>query len=133
MRTLQPPGWQAPKGFANGIAAEGRFLFVAGQVGADPVSGAMAEGFVPQARRALENIAAVLREGGAGPEHLTRLTWYVTDMQAYLGQLKPLGQAYREVIGEHYPAMALVGVTALVFPQALVEIEATAVVPSPRA
>jgi enamine deaminase RidA (YjgF/YER057c/UK114 family) len=129
MRTLQPEGWAAPKGFSNGIAAEGRFVFVAGQVGADPVTGAVAEGFVAQARQALENIAAVLKSGGAGPEHLTRLTWYVTDMDAYLGHLKPLGRAYREVIGEHFPVMALVGVTALVIPGAVVEIEATAVVP----
>lgn len=131
MRILQPSGWASPRGFSNGIATEGRFVFVAGQVGADPVTGEIAEGFVPQVGRALKNIAAVLAEGGAKPEHLVRLTWYVTDMPAYLSQLKPIGQTYRDVIGAHFPAMALVGVKELVFSDAMVEIEATAVVPGP--
>jgi enamine deaminase RidA (YjgF/YER057c/UK114 family) len=129
MQTLQPPGWEPPKGYSNGITADGRLVFVAGQVGTDARMQLVGTGFVEQAGQALKNIVAVLKEGGAGPEHLVRLTWYVTDMPAYLGSLRELGQVYREVIGNHYPAMALVGVTALVFADAKVEIEATAVVP----
>lgn len=130
MKILQPSGWPPAKGFSNGVSAAGRMVFVAGQVGVDGQGRIVPGGFVEQARQALRNIAAVLKEDGAASEHLTRLTWYVTDMRAYLDQQKPLGLAYREVMGSHYPAMALVGVTALVFEQALVEIEATAVVPT---
>jgi enamine deaminase RidA (YjgF/YER057c/UK114 family) len=133
MQILQPSGWAPPRGFSNGIAAEGRLIFVAGQVGCDAAMNLVSGGFVEQARQALNNIVAVMREGGAAPRHLTRLTWYVTDVGEYLGNLKALGQAYREAIGEHYPAMALVGVNALVIPGAKVEIEATAVVPPDEA
>ena len=131
MQILQPPGWAPPKGYSNGIAANGRFIFVAGQVGTDAQMQLVGPGFVEQAGQALRNIVAVLKQGGAGPEHLARLTWYVTDMRAYLTSLKELGRVYREVIGNHYPVMALVGVTALVFADAKVEIEATAVLPLP--
>ena len=126
---LQPKGWPAPKGYANGMMAEGRILMTGGVVGWDD-TGTFPDGFVAQARQTLSNIRAILEAGGAGPEHLVRLTWYVVDIEEYLASLKSLGRAYREVIGEHYPAMALVQVVRLVEPSALVEIEATAVVPT---
>ncbi len=129
MQVLQPAGWPKPKGFANGIAAEGRVVFVAGQVAFDAGGKIVGGNFVDQARQALGNIVAVLKEGGAGPEHLTRMTWFVTNVQEYLDCLRDLGAAYREAIGEHYPAMTLVGVTGLMIPGAKLEIEATAVVP----
>ncbi|HZP78170.1 MAG TPA: RidA family protein [Pseudolabrys sp.] len=124
---LQPPGWARPKGYANGIRARGDMVFVGGMIGWDE-QGAFADGFVAQTRQALKNIAAVLAEGGAEPEHVVRMTWYVRDMDAYLGCQRELGAAYREIMGDHYPAMALVEVTRLVEPKALLEIEATAVV-----
>lgn len=126
--TLLPAGWPQPKGYANGIKARGDVIFVAGQIGWDS-GGRLAEGFLPQVRQALENIVAVLKEGGAAPEHLVRLTWYVTDMAAYRNSLRELGAIYREVIGRTYPTMTLVAVVDLAEPGALVEIEATAVVP----
>ena len=129
MHILQPPGWAPPKGYSNGIAADGHLVFVAGQVGTDARMQLVGTGFVDQAAQALKNIVEVLKEAGARPEYLTRLTWYVTDMPAYLTNLKELGQVYREVIGAHYPAMTLVSVVALVFADAKVEIEATAVMP----
>jgi enamine deaminase RidA (YjgF/YER057c/UK114 family) len=125
---LQPPGWPQPKGYANGIRARGEMIFVGGMTGRN-ASGRFPQGFVAQTRQALENIAAVLAEGGAGPEHVVRLTWYVLDMDEYLGVLKELGRAYREVMGANFPAMALVEVRRLVEPEARLEIEATAVVP----
>jgi enamine deaminase RidA (YjgF/YER057c/UK114 family) len=125
---LQPGGWPAPKGYANGMAAEGRLIVTGGVIGWDATN-ALAEGFVAQVRQTLQNIVAILREGGAEPSHLVRLTWYVVDMEEYLANLKPLGDVYREVIGGHYPAMALVQVVRLVEKAARVEIEATAVVP----
>ncbi len=125
---LHPPGWPKPKGYANGIKARGAFVFVGGMVGWDEHE-KFPDGFVAQARQALRNIAAVLAEGGAGPEHVTRMTWYVRDMDQYLAARRELGPAYREVMGEHFPAMALVEVRRLVEPGALLEIEATAVVP----
>jgi enamine deaminase RidA (YjgF/YER057c/UK114 family) len=127
-RVLQPGGWPQPKGYANGIAADGRFVVTGGVVGWD-AEGRFAEGFVAQVRQALENIVAILAEGGARPEHLVRLTWYVVDMDEYIANLRALGKAYRDVIGVHYPSMALVQVVRLVEPAARVEIEATAVVP----
>ena len=126
---LLPEGWPKPKGYANGIKTRGDIVFIAGQIGWD-TQGKFAEGFVPQARLALENIMAVLTAGKAGPEHLVRMTWYVTDMASYRNSLRELGAAYREVIGKHYPTMTLVGVTSLAEPKALIEIEATAVVPA---
>jgi enamine deaminase RidA (YjgF/YER057c/UK114 family) len=128
---LQPPGWALPQGYANGIAAAGRLLFVAGQVGWDPVTGTFAgEDLVQQTAQALANVAAVLRAGGAEPHHVTRLTWYVTDRAEYLAARPAIGAAYRTVMGRHYPAMSLLVVHALLEPLAKVEIEATAVVPA---
>jgi len=125
---LQPGGWPMPKGYANGVAADGRIVLTGGVIGWDS-QGHFPNGFVAQVRQTLSNIAAILAEGGAGPEHLVRLTWYVVDMDEYLSSLKELGRVYREVFGSHYPAMALVQVVRLVETQARVEIEATAVVP----
>jgi enamine deaminase RidA (YjgF/YER057c/UK114 family) len=125
---LQPPGWPRPAGYANGIKARGELVFVGGMVGWD-AQGRFPEGFVAQARQALANIAAVLREGSAAPQHLVRMTWYVRDMDEYLACRDALGAAYRETIGAHYPAMALVEVSRLAEPEARVEIEATAVIP----
>lgn len=126
---LQPSGWPRPKGYANGMLAEGRLVLTGGVVGWDAEE-RFAEGFVAQVRQVLENIVAILAEGGAGPEHLVRLTWYVVDMAEYTDNLKAVGEAYREVIGAHYPTMALVQVVRLVEPAARVEIEATAVLPA---
>ena len=125
---LQPPGWRKPKGYSNGIKARGEFVFVGGMVGWDE-NEKFPESFVAQAHQALKNIAAVLAEGGAKPEHVTRMTWYVCDMDEYLSARKDLAASYREVMGSHFPAMALVEVRRLVEPQARLEIEATAVVP----
>jgi enamine deaminase RidA (YjgF/YER057c/UK114 family) len=125
---LQPAGWPRPKGFANGIRARGEMVFVGGMIGQDS-AGRFAEGFVAQMKLALENIAAVLAEAGASPEHIVRLTWYVRDINEYLADLPALGAAYREVMGRHFPAMAVVEVTRLVESQARLEIEATAVLP----
>lgn len=125
---LQPSGWPAPKGYANGMAAEGRIVVTGGVIGWDH-RGHLAKGFVAQVRQTLENIAAILAEGDARPEHLVRLTWYVVDMDEYLSNLKELGKVYREIFGTYYPAMALVQVVRLVEKAARVEIEATAVVP----
>jgi enamine deaminase RidA (YjgF/YER057c/UK114 family) len=129
MKILQPPDWAAPKGYANGVAARGTLVFVGGQVGWDAQQQFASDDFVAQARQALDNIVAVLREAGARPEHIVRMTWYVIDRGEYLGNLRPLGEAYREVIGRHYPAMTAVEVSALIEKRARVEIEATAVVP----
>ena len=127
---LQPPGWAAPVGYANGMAIQGRQVFVAGQVGWNPATCQFeTDDLVEQVRQALENIVAVLKEAGAGPEHLVRLTWYITDKSAYLATRRDIGRIYREVIGRHYPPMSLLVVAALLEDRALVEIEATAVVP----
>jgi enamine deaminase RidA (YjgF/YER057c/UK114 family) len=127
---LQPTGWPRPVGYANGILARGDLIFTGGLIGWD-AEGRFADGLVEQARQALVNITVVLAEAGATPEHLVRMTWYVVNMEAYRAVGPALGRAYREVIGRHYPAMAVVEVTRLVEPQALVEIEATAVIPRP--
>jgi enamine deaminase RidA (YjgF/YER057c/UK114 family) len=127
-QVLQPSGWPVPKGYANGMAAEGRLIVTGGVIGWD-ASEQLAEGFAAQVRQALSNIAAILAEGGARPEHLVRLTWYVVDMDEYLANLRDLGRIYREIFGTHYPAMALVQVVRLVEKSARVEIEATAMVP----
>ena len=125
---LQPSGWPAPKGYANGMAADGRLVVTGGVIGWDQ-QGHLPDDFVAQVRQTLRNISAILVEGGARPEHLVRLTWYVVDMEEYLANLKTLGHVYRDVFGTHYPAMALVQVVRLVEKAARVEIEATAVVP----
>jgi enamine deaminase RidA (YjgF/YER057c/UK114 family) len=127
-QVLQPGGWPAPKGYANGMAADGRIVVTGGVIGWD-TAGHLPDSFVAQVQQALSNIAAILAEGGARPEHLVRLTWYVVDMEEYLTNLKALGRVYRELFGTHYPAMALVQVVRLVEKAARVEIEATAVVP----
>ncbi len=127
-RYLQPPGWPKPKGYSNGIKARGEFVFVGGMVGWD-ANEKFPDSFVDQARQALQNIADVLAEGGAKPEHVTRMTWYVRDMDEYLAVRKELAGPYREIMGSHFPAMALVEVRRLVEPLARLEIEATAVVP----
>ena len=125
---LQPPGWPAPKGYANGIKARGDLLFIGGLIGWDE-HGRFPPDFVGQTRQLLRNVAAVLAEGGASPRHIVRMTWYVRDMDEYLKARPALGEVYREVMGDHYPAMALVAVTRLVEPEARLEIETTAVVP----
>lgn len=127
-KVLQPAGWPVPKGYANGMAADGRVVVTGGVVGWD-ANGVFPAGFLEQVRQTLANIVAILREGGAGPEHLVRLTWYVVDVEEYLADLRGLGRIYREVIGAHYPAMAVVQVVRLVEKAARVEIEATAVLP----
>ncbi|TYP68170.1 enamine deaminase RidA (YjgF/YER057c/UK114 family) [Stutzerimonas stutzeri] len=126
---LHPATWKRASGYANGIMARGRMIFTGGLVGWDADQVFRTDDFAGQVRQVLENIVAVLAEGGAGPQHLVRLTWYVTDKHEYLGALREVGAAYRDVIGRHYPAMALVQVVALVEDRAKVEIEATAVVP----
>jgi enamine deaminase RidA (YjgF/YER057c/UK114 family) len=125
---LQPSGWPAPKGYANGMTADGRLVVTGGVIGWD-IGGHLPADFTAQVRQTLSNISAILAEGGARPEHLVRLTWYVVDMEEYLVNLKALGQIYRDIFGAHYPAMALVQVVRLVEKAARVEIEATAVVP----
>src|SRR5258708_24351835 len=129
MEILQPPGWAAPRGYANGIAASGRIVFVSGQVGWNAQGRLEATDFVGQARQALANVVAVLGEAGARPEHIARMTWYVVDKREYVASSKALGAVYREVIGNHYPAMTAVEVAALVEDGARVEIEVTAVIP----
>ena len=125
---LQPPGWPKPQGYANGIKARGEMVFVGGMVGWDEHE-RFPSGFVAQTRQALMNILTVLREGGAGPEHVVRMTWYVRDMDEYLAARPELGKVYRDTMGRNFPAMALVEVRRLVEPDARLEIEATAVVP----
>jgi enamine deaminase RidA (YjgF/YER057c/UK114 family) len=132
VRTLQPPGWPRPRGYANGVAAPpgGTLVFVAGQIGWGPDGSFPADDLAGQVRTTLENVVAVLREAGGRPEHVVRLTWYVVDREEYLGAGRDVGAAYRAVMGDHYPAMAVVEVAGLLEPRARVEIEATAVVPS---
>ena len=125
---LQPPGWKRPKGYSNGMSGTGRLVLTGGQIGWD-VEEHLAEGMVAQTRQALLNILAVLAEAGAGPQHIARLTWYVTDMPAFRASAAGLGAIWREVMGRHYPAIAVIGVSCLVEPAALVEIEATAILP----
>jgi len=126
---LQPDGWSAPVGYSNGMRARGDFVFVAGQVGWDPQGNMVSDDLVAQSEQALRNIVEVLSSAGARPEHVVRMTWYVTDLDAYRDARKALGAAYREVMGTHYPAMTLVRVAGLVETGAKVEIEATAVIP----
>jgi enamine deaminase RidA (YjgF/YER057c/UK114 family) len=126
---VQPPGWPRPRGYANAVLAEGRMLFIAGQIGWDAEGVIASDDFVAQARQALANVLTVLRTAGAAPEHLVRMTWYVTDRAEYLRRSKELGSAYREVLGAVYPAMTAVEVSALIEARAKVEIECTAVIP----
>jgi len=130
VRVLQPPGWPRPRGYANGIAAEGGTLvFVAGQIGWDATGAFPAADLAGQVRQTLSNVLAVVAEAGGRPEHIARMTWYVTDREEYLASARDIGAAYRSLMSGHYPAMAVVEVSALVEAQARVEIEATAVVP----
>ena len=127
-RILQPDGWARPRGYANGIAADGRQVFVSGQIGWDADQRIVSDEFAAQARQALANVVAVLACAGAVPAHLVRLTWYVTSRDEYNAALAEIGAAYRELIGRHFPAMSVVVVAGLLEPRAKVEIEATAVV-----
>lgn len=130
MQKLQPPGWAEPKGYANGVMARGTLLFVGGQIGWNAAQQFESDDFVMQTRQALQNIVAVLQAGGAGPQHMVRMTWYVTSRDEYLASLRALGSVYREVMGKHFPAMTCVQVAGLVEARAKVEIEVTAVLPS---
>jgi enamine deaminase RidA (YjgF/YER057c/UK114 family) len=127
---VQPLGWPRPRGYSNGVVAEGRLLFVAGQIGWDASGRLCSDSFIEQTRQALRNVVAVLQAGGARPEHLVRLTWYVVDKHEYRAASRAMGHVYREVIGAHYPPMTLVQVAALLEDGAKVEIEATAVIPT---
>jgi enamine deaminase RidA (YjgF/YER057c/UK114 family) len=129
LTVLQPAGWARPRGYSNGIAAIGKQVFVAGQIGWDEQCRLVSSDFAEQARQALRNVVAVLKEAGAGPQHIVRMTWYMTDKREYLAAAKAIGQAYREIVGAHYPAMTAIQVSALIEDGAKVEIEATAVVP----
>ena len=126
---LQPPGWAPAKGYANGVAARGTLVFVGGQIGWNAQQQFETDDFIGQTRQTLQNVVAVLKEAGAGPEHMVRMTWYVIDRVEYNARLKELGGAYREVIGKHFPAMTCVEVAALMEARAKVEIEVTAVLP----
>jgi enamine deaminase RidA (YjgF/YER057c/UK114 family) len=133
MKILQPPGWARARGFSNGIAARGTLVFIAGQIGWTGEGKWEARDFAGQFRQALKNILEVLAQAKGKPEHIVRLTWYVLDKQEYLGALKAVGEAYRELMGRHYPTMAVVQVSGLVEDEARLEIEATAVVPEKSA
>jgi len=127
-RTVLPEGWHRPKGYSNAVIAQGHQIYVAGQVGWDSEERFNSDDIAEQAAQALRNVVAVLEAAGAGPEHIVRMTWYVTDKAAYIAGLKEIGQAYREIIGRNFPAMTAVEVTALVEDRAKVEVECTAVV-----
>ncbi|AQW32672.1 RidA family protein [Ralstonia syzygii subsp. celebesensis] len=129
MQVLLPPGWPRPKGYANGVSARGRMIFVAGMIGWDAQGVFHTDDLAGQVRQALQNIVEVLAEGGAGPGHIVRMTWYVTDKQAYVAAYREIGEAFRELIGNFSIAMTAVEVSALVEDRAKVEIEVTAVVP----
>ena len=133
MKILQPPDWAAPRGYSNGIMTEmqagSRLIFVGGQIGWNGQCEFETDDFVGQVRQTLKNIVAVLQEAGAEPKHITSMTWYFTDKAEYVGNLKGIGEAYRDVIGRHFPAMAAMQVVALVEDRAKVEIQATAVIP----
>ena len=129
MKILQPPDWTPPKGYANGIATRGTVVFIGGQIGWNAQQCFESDDFVAQARQALVNVLAVLREAGGEPEHIARMTWYVVDKREYVASYRALGSAYRDVVGRHFPAMTAVEVTALIEDRARVEIEVTAVVP----
>ncbi|SAK78722.1 endoribonuclease L-PSP [Caballeronia fortuita] len=128
-KTLLPSGWVKPRGYANGVAARGTQVYIAGQIGWDEEARFVSKAFGAQAEQALRNVVAVLREAGGRPEHLVRMTWYVTDKRAYLAAAKEIGAAFRETIGDYDIAMSAVQVAALIEDDALVEIEATAVIP----
>jgi enamine deaminase RidA (YjgF/YER057c/UK114 family) len=130
-KVLQPAEWARAKGYSNGIAARGTQVFIAGQIGWNAQQKFADERLAPQVRAALKNVVRILEEAGGRPEHIVRLTWYLTSRQDYIDQLAQIGAAYRDVMGRHFPAMSVVEVSALMEPQAKVEIEATAVLPDP--
>jgi len=129
-QVLQPAGWARPRGYSNGVAATGAQIYIAGQIGWDAQGSFVSSGFASQVRQALRNIVAILAEAGGRPEHLVRLTWYITSRDEYYRELAEVGAAYREVIGKHYPTMSVLQVVALMEAAAKVEIEATAVLPA---
>ena len=129
MKKLQPPDWEEPKGYANGIMSRGALIFVGGQIGWNAQQKFESDDFIAQTRQALINIAGVLKAGGAGPEHMVRMTWYVTDRAEYSARLEELGGVYREVMGRNFPAMTCVEVSGLIEDRARIEIEVTAVLP----
>jgi enamine deaminase RidA (YjgF/YER057c/UK114 family) len=129
IEALQPPDWAAPRGYANGIAARGRQIFVAGQIGWNAQAQFESDDFAAQVEQALKNVVEVLAAGGANPSHIVRLNWYVIDKAEYVARQREVGEAYRRVIGRHFPAMTLLVVAGLLEPRAKVEIEATAVIP----
>lgn len=129
MKLLQPADWAAPRGYANGVMARGAMIFVGGQIGWNEQQQFESDDFIAQTRQALQNILAVLHAGGAGPQHMVRMTWYVVDRVEYIARLKELGAVYREVMGKNFPAMTCVEVSALVEERARIEIEVTAVLP----
>ena len=128
-QVLLPAGWPRPKGYSNGVATTGRQVFIAGMIGWDALGQFHSDDFAVQARQALQNIVDVLAEAGGKPEHIVRMTWYVTDKREYIAAYKGIGEAYRDIIGRHFPAMSAVQVVALIEDRAKVEIEATAVIP----
>lgn len=132
IEVLRPEGWVRPRGYANGIVAQGRMVFVAGQIGWDAQERMVGDDFIAQARQALRNTVDVLAAGGARPEHIVRMTWYLLDREEYLRRAGEFGEAYREIIGRHYPAMAMVQVSGLMESRARVEVETTAVIPDAR-
>ena len=130
LQVLQPPGWPRPRGYSNGMSASGRQVFIAGQVGWDTQGRFVSTGLAAQVRQALANVCAVLAQAGAGPEHVVRLTWYLTSRAEYYAELAEIGAAYRDVMGKHFPTMSVMQVVALMEADAKVEIEATAVIPA---
>lgn len=128
-QTLQPADWPFPRGYSNGVVSQGRTVFLGGQIGWTREQVFETDDFVGQVRQALENIVALLKEAGCGPEHVVRLTWFITDKKAYASRQRELGEAYRSVMGRNFPPMSVVQVTALIEDRAKVEIEATAVLP----
>ncbi len=129
IRLLPPPEWLPPKGYANGMAARGTLIFIGGQIGWNGQQQFETDDFIAQTRQALLNIVDVLKEAGAGPEHMVRMTWYIVDRDEYVARLKELGGVYREVLGKNFPTMSCVEVSRLVEPRAKLEIEVTAVLP----
>ncbi|WIO73909.1 RidA family protein [Porticoccaceae bacterium LTM1] len=130
MQIINPEGWPRPRGYSNGILAEGKTLYVGGQIGWDENEQFHSDDFIEQMAQALKNTVAILEAGGAKPEHIVRMTWYITDREEYLKRLKEMGQVYRDIIGRHFPVMAMVQVVALMEERAKVEVETTAVIPN---
>lgn len=126
MKILQPANWPRPSGYSNGVVSEGQTIFLAGQIGWEATTGRVIEGMAAQVEQALRNIVMILHDAGAAPSDIVRLTWFVTDMPLYRSETKAIGQGYRRVMGRHFPTMSVIGVSCLVEPDALVEIEATA-------